>query len=626
MISRAAQPIANQLFAIFETSKNTVIAGGKIKFINKSLVTGNKQIDSYQWILQGATPSSSTEQNPTVIYSQQGNFLATLKIRATDGTEKTKTVLIKVIDTNLIALNETLLDFEDRSFTKEGWSTERTDIANWRILGEGAYNQSNFSVYAPNKEYRSCETQLAFVSPFIRTPTNRILEVSFDVAYTYDDKQLSDSLEVCYATDAGDKFVTLWKKGGEELKTAINQTATFSPLPSQWKSYKLYIEAENGSRFVQVKFKNRAANNNNLYLDNLGVRQVTNLQAPIVDFDVNYPLILLSEKARFYSKTEFGVDFNWTINGNTDLQANGISPQITFSQEGVYDVTLQSTNTLGTRERTKTDVIEVIRGKKVTNINPQNLKNEILNNKPIAGHDEKNTISKAEFFGDFGFANKIHAVDIFFADAAITNLNETFDVVMWSVNAEGKPNEELYRKSVPYALINRDVFERRQFTRVVFDEVQNAPTQFFISVELEYESGNTFSIFTEKKQDGRGWERKANGTWISYLTNRGQNYSNAISVILSPDGILAVEDDNLNDLVTLYPNPSKGNFTLEMKNLRVENIQIYNAIGQVIYQKNIPNTFISNFDIDLKNPSNGIYFIKIQTQKGVITQKLIVEN
>lgn len=625
--STTGDPLGRSVFAIFTPSTTTIIKNGKIKFNNQSLATGGTQIESYQWTFEGGTPATSTEQNPSVMYSQTGNFVATLRVTGQGVATKTKTIQISVIDDNLTALNETLLDFEDRNLQKEGWTFERTDIANWRVFAEGAYSLSNFSVYAPNKSNRSCEAELSFISPFIRVPSSRVLEVRFDVAYGFDGSSLPDSLEISYATDAGNKFITKWKEGGAKLQTAVNKISDFSPLPTQWKSYNFYIEVEEGSRFVQVKFRNIGANNNNLYLDNLRIRQATNLQLPIVDFDVNYPLILLSEKADFYSTTDFGIDFNWIIEGNTNLQASGISPQISFSQEGIYDVTLQSSNPLGAKENKKINAIEVIRGKRVTNVNSQNLKEEVINNKPLAGHDDKGTISKAEFFSDFGSSNKLYAVDVFFADAAIRNLNTTFDVVIWSVDSDGKPDEELYRQKVLYSLIDRDIFRRRQFTRVVFDEPQNVPSQFFISVELEYESLNTFTIFTEKKQEGKGWERKANGDWLSYLASRGQNYSNAISVILSPDGILGVDDEeNLNDLVNLYPNPSQGSFSLETQNLRVESIEIYNSIGQIIYQKTIPNTFVSNFDIQLKQPSNGMYLVKIQTQKGIITQKLIIQN
>lgn len=627
LLSKAADPIQNRIFALFSPSKTNVIKNSTVKFINQSLSTGNIEITGYEWSFEGGTPATSTEVSPTVTYSNQGSFLVTLKVKGSDGSQKTNNMLIIVIDDNLTALNQTLLDFEDRNFQKEGWSVKRTDIVNWRLFSSGASGASNFSAYVTNKDNRSCETELAFISPFIRTSTNRTFEVSFDVAYTYDTSNLSDSLEISYATDGGDKFIPIWKQGGTELQTATTRTTAFSPLATEWKSYKFYIETEEATRFIQIKFKNIGANNNNLYLDNLHIRQATDLLLPIVDFDVNYPLILISEKTRFYSKTEFGIDFNWTIEGNTNLQASGISPQISFSQEGVYDVTLNSSNTLGTKELKKTNAIQVIEGKKTANVNSQNLKNEVINGKPLAGHDGGITVSKAEFFNDLGLNNRIYAVDIFFADAVITNLNKTFDVVMWSVDANGKPSEELYRQKVPYSLINRDIFERRQFTRVIFDEPQNVPAQFFISVELESESLNTFSIFTEKKQEGKGWEKKANGDWVSYLANRGQNYSNAISLILSPDGVLGVDDeDNLNDLVNLYPNPNQGSFSLETQNLRVESIEIYNSIGQIIYQKNISNAFLSNFDIQLNRPSNGIYLVRIQTQKGIITQKLVIQN
>ena len=630
LFSTVAEPLANRLFPIFEASSTSIIKNGKVKFNDNSLATGNKQIVAYQWTFEGGTPILSNERNPTVTYLQIGNFTATLKITSNDGTQETKSVQIEVVNENLTALNETVLDFEDRNLQKEGWTIERTGIANWRLFSEGAYEASNFSVYISNNEYRSCETQLTFVSPFINTPTNRVFEVSFDVAYGYNETQSSDSLEISYAIDGGNKFVTFWKQGGDELKTALNQINVFSPLPSQWKSYKVYVEVENGIRFFQAKFENIGANNNSLYLDNLRIRQATNLQAPLIDFDVNYPLILLSEKARLFPFTEFAIDFNWTINGNTNFQISGSSPQISFAQEGIYDITLTSSNPLGTREHTKTNIIEVVKGRKVTNVTTQNLKKETLNNKSLAGHDGGNTTSKAEFFSNFGSSNEMYAVDVFFADAILTNLTKTFDVVMWSVDANGKPDKELYRQEVSYLIVSRDVFERRQFTRIVFDEPQNVPSQFFISVELEYESGNTFSILTDKKQDGKGWERKANGDWLSYAASRGQNYSNAISVILSPDTILGVDDEDnenkLDDLVTLYPNPNNGSFSLETKDLRIESIEIYNSIGQIIYQKTISNTFISNFDIELKRPSNGIYLVRLQTQKGIVTQKLIIQN
>ena len=624
--SSVADPLGRSIFAIFEASKTRVVKGGKVKFNNQSLATGGAVITGYEWTFEGGMPATSTEKNPTVTYNQTGTFQATLKVISADVTNKTRSVQVQVIDDNLTALNQTSLDFEDRNFQKEGWSFEKSDITNWRLFSGGAYNASIFSVYAPNKIFRSCETELSFVSPFINVPSNRTIEVSFDVAYGFNENQLPDSLEVSYATDAGNKFITLWKQGGEEIRTAVNQINNFEPLPAQWKSYKLYLEVEEGSRFVQFKFRNLGNNNNNLYLDNLRIRQVTDLQVPNVDFDVNYPLLLLSETARFYSQAEFGVDFNWQITGNTNLQTIGFTPQIKFTEKGVYDVTHQVSNNLGTSQSTQTDAIEIVEGNKITNVNAKNVIDEKISGKPLAGHDEQSTIKKAEFFNQLGIGRRLYAVDIFFADANITKLNETFDVVLWSVDSDGKPSEELYRQSVSYSLLDRDIFKRRQFTRVVLDEVQSVPSQVFVGVELEYQSGNQFSIFTEKKQEGKGWEQKANNDWLSYAASRGQNYSHAISLVLSPEGVLGADDNNINELVKIYPNPNRGSFNIETQNLRAESIQVYNAIGQIVYQQSIPNPFVSTFEIKINTPSNGMYFVRIQTQKGIVTRKIIIQN
>ncbi|WP_291725921.1 M43 family zinc metalloprotease [Bernardetia sp.] len=623
--SDVAEPLGKNVFAIFETSKNRVIKGGNIMFDNQSLATGGATIQGYEWTFDGGTPTTSIEKSPTITYNQTGKYWVTLKVIGDEVSDKYKVVQIEVIDDNIVALNQTSLNFEDRNFEREGWSFERSDITNWRISSNGAYGTSNFSVYAPNATFRACETELSFISPFINIPSNRTVEISFDVAYGFDEDKLPDSLEISYSTDAGDKFKTLWKKGGYDIRTAVNQKNTFTPSSSQWKSYKLYLEVEGDSRFIQFKFQNIGANNNNLYLDNLQIRQATDLQAPVVDFDISYPLLLLSETGYLYSQSEFGVDFTWTVAGNTNLQTTGISPQINFTQEGLYDVTLQVSNTIATKERTESDAIKVVEGSRVTNISPKNVIDEEINGKALAGHDEQATIHKAEFFNGLGVGRKLYAVDIFFADADISNPNETFDVVLWSVDNDGKPSEELYRQNVSYSLIEKDIFERKQFTRVVLDEPQSIPNQIFAGVALEYESGNTFSIFTEKKQEGKGWEQKSNNDWLAYSTSRGQNYSNAISIVVSPEGVLGT-DNNLDDQIKLYPNPNNGNFQLETQNIGIESVEVYNSIGQRVYQKAIPNAFLSTFEIQLHRPSNGMYLVKIQTHKGVITRKIIIQN
>jgi N-acetylneuraminic acid mutarotase len=71
--------------------------------------------------------------------------------------------------------------------------------------------------------------------------------------------------------------------------------------------------------------------------------------------------------------------------------------------------------------------------------------------------------------------------------------------------------------------------------------------------------------------------------------------------------------------ISVYPNPFNALFTISGIELNT-NISIYNTIGELVKTVQSVNT---NASIDLSGYSNGIYFIKIQNDKGEVIQKLI---
>ena len=58
--------------------------------------------------------------------------------------------------------------------------------------------------------------------------------------------------------------------------------------------------------------------------------------------------------------------------------------------------------------------------------------------------------------------------------------------------------------------------------------------------------------------------------------------------------------------VSLYPNPTTGNVTLELNTLT--NVLITNALGQVVLTETLP---AGKQMIDIKNQTNGLYFVKL---------------
>ena len=85
---------------------------------------------------------------------------------------------------------------------------------------------------------------------------------------------------------------------------------------------------------------------------------------------------------------------------------------------------------------------------------------------------------------------------------------------------------------------------------------------------------------------------------------------------------LSVEEEksfNNNDLLNIFPNPTKNLFTINLKNNTFKKVNIYAINGQLLH------TSFSN-RINLKNYSNGLYLLKIYTLENTIINSKIIKN
>ena len=77
----------------------------------------------------------------------------------------------------------------------------------------------------------------------------------------------------------------------------------------------------------------------------------------------------------------------------------------------------------------------------------------------------------------------------------------------------------------------------------------------------------------------------------------------------------------------IYPNPNDGYFTIEFSSLITQNVQlkITNAIGELVFTDNL-QSYIGEYkrQINLQDYSNGIYFLNIETQKGITNKKIVL--
>lgn len=81
---------------------------------------------------------------------------------------------------------------------------------------------------------------------------------------------------------------------------------------------------------------------------------------------------------------------------------------------------------------------------------------------------------------------------------------------------------------------------------------------------------------------------------------------------------LSVDDEILNNSLKLYPNPVTNILTIESKNVAISKVEIYSILGEKI--KEINSIFGS---ITTDNLPNGMYLIKIYSEKGMVMKKTI---
>jgi hypothetical protein len=73
--------------------------------------------------------------------------------------------------------------------------------------------------------------------------------------------------------------------------------------------------------------------------------------------------------------------------------------------------------------------------------------------------------------------------------------------------------------------------------------------------------------------------------------------------------------------ISVYPNPSSGIFKIN-SSIQKGTFEIYNLQGKKVHRGSVK----SNFQIDISDQSNGIYFLKLLTIEGVVNKKIILNR
>ncbi len=84
---------------------------------------------------------------------------------------------------------------------------------------------------------------------------------------------------------------------------------------------------------------------------------------------------------------------------------------------------------------------------------------------------------------------------------------------------------------------------------------------------------------------------------------------------------IAVRNENLADRISIFPNPANAILRIRTENLELKTLKILSVLGQEVYHKAI----LADTNIDISNLSQAIYILQIETEKGIVIKKLLIQ-
>jgi PKD repeat protein len=136
---------------------------------------------------------------------------------------------------------------------------------------------------------------------------------------------------------------------------------------------------------------------------------------------------------------------------------------------------------------------------------------------------------------------------------------------------------------------------------------------FPTAINWDFGDGNVYAGF-----DNPTHEYQANGSYTVCLeVENGNGCTEEICKTIEVVGV-SVKEIAKNNTVLIYPNPSNGQFTLQLPSTSL--VTVTNVIGKEVYR----NTLTGTSAIDLSNLSAGTYFVSVKGGDFNQTKKMVI--
>jgi YD repeat-containing protein len=363
---------------------------------------------------------------------------------------------------------------------------------------------------------------------------------------------------------------------------------------------------------------------------------------PSSNFIADNQVITTTASVQFTDQsTNTPTSWLWSFPGGTPSTSTAQNPSILYNTTGIYDVTLQVFNSNGTNQEYKNEYITVTTNtSELTHVPDDNFEQALIDfgydtgalddyvpTANIASVTSLDISSKSII--DLTGIEDFQALRILnVANNQITTISlienktllEEFNCASNSLTTlDVSSNTNLIKLDAnTNQLTTLDLSTNTKLTSVLLNNnaleslnIKNTTNSIIIIIIIEFNVlNNTTNLCIQV--DNATNATSGVGSYATWQKDVSAQYSESCAA-------LSILQDELISSILVYPNPTKAFLKIQINNnLVVTNVYIYNSLGKELLR--ISNDFDN---IDISKFASGVYFLKIKTDKGAITQKVI---
>lgn len=668
---------ATNVDANFAASSTTIFAGQSINFTDLS--TGSPT--AWSWTFQGATPGTSTAQNPqNITYNTAGTYTVTLTASKTGSSDtETKTGYITVLPPNS-ATCDTLSNFKPND------TPSLYSAGVGYVSGHNQYNDvAKAERFTATSGSTVSQVQLFFAVAKSNTPSKTFNVRIWD----------SNGAGGAPNTVLGTTTVTYGTAAADVANTRFT-TVTFNPPVTVNGAFYAGIEFAyaSGDTLALITNENGQTNpgtaweklSNNSWLpyssSNSWNQNVSHLiratvcgaspSAPVANF-TNTNTTICAGSTVTYTNTSTGnpTAFSWTFQGGTPATSTAQNPVVTYNTAGTYNVQLTVTNTSGSNTKTQNALVTVranpaltLTATNATCGNNGTVTANLSSGQPPytiawsngATTQNLNNLSGGTYTLTVTDANGCSAV----SNATVTNQGLTVNAsvnnvtlcednndgsIILNVNNAAPPVTYTWNTGANTASIFG--LAKGSYTVTVntngcsFTDTYtiNAPSAIEVLVNTTpATNGNngsaSVSVSGGSAPYGYAWSNGASGSDINNLA--AGTYTLTVSdangcwkiVSVNVDVNSGITEKNIGEYVSVYPNPTTGKVSINFDAIGSQNTKVvlYNALGVKVYESNFNLGNNLPAEINISELPNSTYILKLYTDKWSYFRKIVKTN